>query len=201
MLHYYWRWLKAAFTQSIGPIDLWTGLAGAALGIVDHYVPAAQLMTAYAWQIPIWALSGVFARAVLCLRQRDLNLVASSSSDSALQAALAAVISSRVSSRVLRRAIKCLGTSVFGFSPPNPAQALTLAAWCEAMAPLRLKVEPSVLPHRATERYRDQVRPSPSQRIVAASPVQLSQRGDGHGAASKSAWLKLAHDRVRRCAC
>ena len=32
MRSFYWRWIKTAFTQSLGPIDLWTGLAGAALG-------------------------------------------------------------------------------------------------------------------------------------------------------------------------
>jgi hypothetical protein len=59
MRAFYRELVKRAFSQSIGPIDLWTGLAGAALGIVDHYWPAGQIMSAYAWQIPIYALAAV----------------------------------------------------------------------------------------------------------------------------------------------
>ena len=57
MLSYYGRWFRTAFTHSMGLFDLWTGLVTAALGVVDHYWPAAQIMTTYAWQIPVWALA------------------------------------------------------------------------------------------------------------------------------------------------
>jgi hypothetical protein len=56
---YFRRILKTAFTQSIGPIDIWTGIAGAALGIVDHFWPERHLMTSLAWQLPLWALGAV----------------------------------------------------------------------------------------------------------------------------------------------
>jgi hypothetical protein len=56
---YYWRWLRTAFRHSLGPIDLWAGIAAAVLTIIDHYIPERQLMTALAWQIPIWALASI----------------------------------------------------------------------------------------------------------------------------------------------
>ena len=65
MRAYYWRWLKTAFTHSIGVVDLWTGLITAALSIVDHYLPGLQLMTSYGWQIPVWALTAVMAVRLL----------------------------------------------------------------------------------------------------------------------------------------
>jgi hypothetical protein len=66
MRSYYWRWLKTALTHSIGVFDLWTGLISAALGVLDHYWPQAQIMTTYAWQIPIFALAAVmFVRLLL----------------------------------------------------------------------------------------------------------------------------------------
>lgn len=34
-------------------------------GVVDHYWPAAQIMTTYAWQIPVWALAAVAAVRLL----------------------------------------------------------------------------------------------------------------------------------------
>jgi hypothetical protein len=57
--------LRRAFTQSLGPIDLWTGLLAAAIGVLDHYLPQAQLMTGYGWQIPIWVLLSVIAMRLL----------------------------------------------------------------------------------------------------------------------------------------
>lgn len=65
MRSYYRNWLRTAFTQSIGVFDLWTGLITALLGVLDHYAPDAQVMTAYAWQIPIWALAAVMAVRLL----------------------------------------------------------------------------------------------------------------------------------------
>ena len=65
MLSYYGRWFRTAFTHSMGLFDLWTGLVTAALGVVDHYWPAAQIMTTYAWQIPVWALAAVAAVRLL----------------------------------------------------------------------------------------------------------------------------------------
>jgi hypothetical protein len=62
---YYSRWVKTAFTHSFGLIDLWTGIAGAVVGILDHYWPQAQLMTSYGWQIPLWALGMVVAARLL----------------------------------------------------------------------------------------------------------------------------------------
>jgi len=59
MRAYYLRWLKSAFTHSLGPIDLWTGIAGAVLAVVDHYLPALQLMSSLGWQVAIWALAAV----------------------------------------------------------------------------------------------------------------------------------------------
>lgn len=53
---FYLRWVKTALWHSPGAIDLWAGLAGALLGIVDHYVPQQGLMTAFGWQVPIWAV-------------------------------------------------------------------------------------------------------------------------------------------------
>jgi hypothetical protein len=52
---FYLRWVKTALWHSPGAIDLWAGIAGAVLGIIDHYVPARGLMTAFGWQVPIWA--------------------------------------------------------------------------------------------------------------------------------------------------
>jgi hypothetical protein len=80
MRKYYFRLFKSAFTKSIGPIDLWMGLAGAILGIADHYWPAGQLMTALAWQIPVWTLATVIA-VRLCLApywlaKEDANRIA-----------------------------------------------------------------------------------------------------------------------------
>jgi hypothetical protein len=57
MRAYYWRWLKSAFTHSLGPIDPWTGITGAVLAVVDHYLPALQLMSSLGWQVAIWALA------------------------------------------------------------------------------------------------------------------------------------------------
>jgi hypothetical protein len=59
MAAFYWRWLKTALRHSIGPIDLWTGLVAAILGLLDHYLPQAGLMTSYGWQVPIWVLAAV----------------------------------------------------------------------------------------------------------------------------------------------
>jgi hypothetical protein len=65
MRAFYRRWLKTAFTHSVGVFDLWTGLITAALGVVDHIWPQGQLMTTYAWQIPVWALAAVMAMRLL----------------------------------------------------------------------------------------------------------------------------------------
>lgn len=59
MRAYYLRLAKTAFSRSIGPIDLWTGLVVALLGLVDHYWPQGELMMTYGWEIPIWALAAV----------------------------------------------------------------------------------------------------------------------------------------------
>ena len=59
MRAYYWRWIKTAFTHSVGVFDLWVGLLTAIAGVIDHYWPQGQIMTAYAWQIPVWALAAV----------------------------------------------------------------------------------------------------------------------------------------------
>jgi hypothetical protein len=56
---YYRRWLATAFLHSIGPIDLWAGLAGAGLAAVDHFMPERQLVSALAWQAPLWAALAV----------------------------------------------------------------------------------------------------------------------------------------------
>jgi hypothetical protein len=60
-LHYARAVLRRAFTQALGPIDLWAGLGAAVLGVVDHYMPWAKFGDALAWQIPIWALAAVMA--------------------------------------------------------------------------------------------------------------------------------------------
>lgn len=54
-----------AYDHSLEAIDLWTGIATAVLGVIDHSWPANQLMTAYAWQIPIWTLAAVILRRLL----------------------------------------------------------------------------------------------------------------------------------------
>ena len=59
MRAYYWRWVKTAFTHSVGVVDLWTGLLTALAGVIDHYWPQGQIMTAYGWQIAVWALAAV----------------------------------------------------------------------------------------------------------------------------------------------
>lgn len=59
MIDFYIRWIKTTFRHSIGLIDLWTGLGAAMLGLADHYLPHAQLMTNYGWKIFIWALAAV----------------------------------------------------------------------------------------------------------------------------------------------
>jgi len=56
---FYWRWLKTAFTHSLGPVDLWTGLVVSIFGIVDHFLPQAHIMTLYGWMIPVFALAAV----------------------------------------------------------------------------------------------------------------------------------------------
>jgi uncharacterized membrane protein len=85
MRDYFWRWLKTAFTHSLGPIDLWTGMAVAALGILDHYWPQAQIMTAYGWQIPIWVLAAVMLVRLLCapywMAQEDAAKLAKAEAD------------------------------------------------------------------------------------------------------------------------
>lgn len=63
---YYKRWLKTAFGQSLGPIDLWSGIAGACLSIAARYIP--QIQSSYAewqWQIPIWACATVLIVRVI----------------------------------------------------------------------------------------------------------------------------------------
>src|SRR6476646_1117919 len=65
MLAFYWRWLKTAFRHSLGAIDLWTGLAGSVLGLIDHFWPDMRLMTAYGWQIPVWGLVSIMMMRLL----------------------------------------------------------------------------------------------------------------------------------------
>lgn len=66
MWAYYRELLKRAFTQSIGPIDLWTGLAGAVLAFIDHYLPHVQLMSTLGWQIALWTcVAVILARLAL----------------------------------------------------------------------------------------------------------------------------------------
>jgi hypothetical protein len=57
MRTYYLRLIKTAFSRSLGQIDLWTGAFASILGLVDHYLPQANIMTSYAWMIPVWALA------------------------------------------------------------------------------------------------------------------------------------------------
>ena len=61
MRKYFAEWLRAAFTHGLSVSDLWASIIAAGLGILDHYLPAAKLMTTYAWQIPIWSLAAVMA--------------------------------------------------------------------------------------------------------------------------------------------
>ena len=57
MRSFYWRWLKTSFRHSLGPIDLWTGLAASILGVAAHFLPDGEAaITALAWQVPLWAL-------------------------------------------------------------------------------------------------------------------------------------------------
>ena len=65
MRAFYGRWLKTAFTHSLVAIDLWAGVAGALLAVVDHFLPDRQLVTALTWQIPIWALAAVVLARLL----------------------------------------------------------------------------------------------------------------------------------------
>lgn len=60
MCGFYWLWLKTAFRRSVGPIDLWSGLAGVILNGVGHYVPwVEQAMGNLSWQIPLWAAAAI----------------------------------------------------------------------------------------------------------------------------------------------
>ena len=59
------RWLRTAFTHSIGQADLWAGIFGAILAIGDHFFPERQLMANLSWQIPIWALITVVGARLL----------------------------------------------------------------------------------------------------------------------------------------
>ncbi len=52
-------WFRRAFTESLGAVDLWTGLVSAALGLADHYLPRLQIMNSLGWEIPLWVLAGV----------------------------------------------------------------------------------------------------------------------------------------------
>lgn len=64
MWQYYLRWIKISLTHSLGPIDLWAGLAGVGLAIVDHFIPEKQL-TALAWQLPVWTAASVIVVRLL----------------------------------------------------------------------------------------------------------------------------------------
>src|ERR1700704_4091338 len=92
---YYWRWLKTAFRHSLGPIDLWAGLAGAALAVADHFLPEKQLITALAWQIPLWALGLIIiARLLLApfwMAKEDAIRLAEFESKAELAGALSAL--------------------------------------------------------------------------------------------------------------
>jgi hypothetical protein len=59
LVTFYLRWLKTAFRHSLGAVDLWSGIAGALLGIVDHFMPERGLATHLAWQLPLWVLGAV----------------------------------------------------------------------------------------------------------------------------------------------
>jgi hypothetical protein len=63
---FYWRWIKTAFTHSIGQSDLWGGIAGTILAVLDHFWPEKQLMSSLSWQIPIWALATVITLRLFC---------------------------------------------------------------------------------------------------------------------------------------
>jgi hypothetical protein len=66
MLGFYWLWLKTAFKHSFGPIDLWSGMAAAAVGLVTHFWPSeAEAMTSLTWQIPLWVLCFVMTARLL----------------------------------------------------------------------------------------------------------------------------------------
>src|SRR5258707_563955 len=62
---FFFAWMRRAFTQSLGPIDLWAGLLAAALGVIDHYWPAGQLMSSLGWQVPVFALAAVMVVRLL----------------------------------------------------------------------------------------------------------------------------------------
>ena len=90
---YCWLWLKTASTHSVGHIDLWIGLTAAVLGVVDHYWPDAQIMTTYAWQIPIWMLAGVMLIRLLLApfwiwQEQNKAMVALTGENAALKAEL-----------------------------------------------------------------------------------------------------------------
>lgn len=60
-------------------------MAVAALGILDHLWPQAQIMTAYGWQIPIWVLAAVMLVRLLCapywMAQQDAAKLAKAEAD------------------------------------------------------------------------------------------------------------------------
>ncbi|MEO8669602.1 MAG: hypothetical protein ABI399_13865, partial [Bauldia sp.] len=63
---FYRRWIAAAFSHAIGPIDLWSGLIAALLTVVGHFLPAvAPLMTDLLWQTPLWAAAAVVVARLL----------------------------------------------------------------------------------------------------------------------------------------
>jgi hypothetical protein len=59
MRNYIKRWLSVALWHSVGPIDLWTGIASLCLGVADHALPKMQLVTKFGWQLPLWMIAGI----------------------------------------------------------------------------------------------------------------------------------------------
>lgn len=63
---FYWRWLVRAFSRALGPADLLSGVAGAALGVVARLNPQlAPAMNELLWQVPLWALAAAMAVRLL----------------------------------------------------------------------------------------------------------------------------------------
>jgi hypothetical protein len=57
---YFRKWLKTAFGQSIGPIDLYSGLGAAAVTGIAHFLPAWEgELNNLVWQIPLWVAAAV----------------------------------------------------------------------------------------------------------------------------------------------
>lgn len=64
---YYRQVLGMALRHSLGIADLFSSITAAALAVIIHYWPESQsVMSALAWQIPIWTLAGVMVVRIVC---------------------------------------------------------------------------------------------------------------------------------------